>query len=205
MFDWLGQRTAVKGPETFDSVRGAEYLGMVYYTVPDGYLETTPSRYIERMASMMGVTHAKTPTTPGIRTRHPTEADEKPVDAARQRVFRAVVGKAQWILRARPDVLYAVKDLSRRLEGPREVDYVAAKRLVKYLYGTRDTALVLRPRKGYTAPVQRFGQRLGRLSHDEEMFLGSNGVVEWCTREFALQDTRDSSPSCHQKQSTTHA
>ena len=53
------------------------------------------------------------------RTWHPTEADEKPVDAARQRVFRAIVGKAQWIRRARPDVLYVVKELSRRLQVPR--------------------------------------------------------------------------------------
>ena len=75
---------------------------------------------------MMGVTHANTPTTPGIRPRQPTEAEEKPVDETRQRVFRAIVGKAQWILRARPDVLYAVEE-RRRLQGPREVDNVAAK------------------------------------------------------------------------------
>ena len=45
----------VKGLETFDSVRGLKYLEMVYYTFPGGYLETTPSGDIERMASMMGV------------------------------------------------------------------------------------------------------------------------------------------------------
>ena len=77
LFEWLGQRIAVKGLETFDSVRGLKYLGMLYYTIPGGYLETTPSGYIEGMASMMGVTHAKTPTTPGIRPRQPTEAEEK--------------------------------------------------------------------------------------------------------------------------------
>ena len=93
----------VKGLETFDSVRGLKYLEMVYYTFPGGYLETTPSGDIEGMASMMGVTDAKTPTTPGIRPRQPTEAEENPVDETRQRVFRAIVGKAQWILRARPE------------------------------------------------------------------------------------------------------
>ena len=63
------KRIAVKDLETFDSVRGLKYLGMVHYTIPGGYLETTPSGSIEGMASMMGVTHAKTPTTPGIRTK----------------------------------------------------------------------------------------------------------------------------------------
>ena len=56
-------------------------------------------------------------------------------------MFRATVGNAQRILGARPDVLYAVKELSRRRQGPREVDYEAAKRMVKYVYGTRDTVL----------------------------------------------------------------
>ena len=139
-FEWLGQRFAVKGLETFDSVRGLKFLGMVHKTIPCEFLETTPSGYIEGMASMMGVLQAKTPTTAGIHTRDPTEADEKLVGAARQRVFRAFVDKAQRILRARPDVLCAVKELSRRRQGPREVDYVAAKRMVKYLYGTRDIA-----------------------------------------------------------------
>ena len=131
LFEWLGQRVAVKSLETFDPVRGLKYLGMVYYRIPGGHpgghKETIPPGYIEGMASMMGVLHAKTPATPGIRTRHPTEADEKPVDATRVRVYSAIVGKAQWILRARPDLLYAVKELSRQLQGPREVDYVAAK------------------------------------------------------------------------------
>ena len=80
LFEWLGQRIAVKGLETFDSVRGLKYLEMVYYTIPGGYLETTPSGYIEGMASMIVVTHSKTPTTPGIRPRQPTEAEEKPLD-----------------------------------------------------------------------------------------------------------------------------
>ena len=149
LFEWLGQRIAVKGLETFDSVRGLKFLGLVQYTIPGGFLETTPSGCIEGVASMMGVLLAKTPTTAGIRTRHPTEADEELVDAARQRVFRAIVDKAQWILRARSDVLHAIKELSRRLHGPREVDHVAAKRKVKCLFYTRGIALELQPRKGH--------------------------------------------------------
>ena len=36
LFEWLGQLIAVKGLETFDSVRGLKNLGMVYYTIPGG-------------------------------------------------------------------------------------------------------------------------------------------------------------------------
>ena len=103
LFEW---RVAVKSLEILDPVRRVNYLGMAYSRIPGGYLETIPPGYTDGMASMMGVLQAKTPATPAIRTRHPTEADEKPVDPTRVRVCRAIVGKARWILRARSDVLY---------------------------------------------------------------------------------------------------
>ena len=105
-------------------------------------------------------------------------------------MYRAFVGMGQWNLRARPDMLYTVKELSRWLQGAREADYVAAKRMVKYLYGTRDTALQLRPRKGTLHLDNASDSGLGRMPDDEEVILRSNGVVEWCTRELTLQDTR---------------
>ena len=77
-----------------------------------------------------------------------TEHDERPVCAARHSIFLSIVGKAQWILRARPDVLYAVKERSRCLSGPREIDFIAAKRLVKYLWHTRDLCMTISPRAG---------------------------------------------------------
>ena len=73
LFEWLGQRIAVKGLETLDSERGLKYLGMLCYTIPGGYLETTPSGYIEGKASMMGVTHAKNAHD----TRNPTKANRR--------------------------------------------------------------------------------------------------------------------------------
>ena len=88
---------------------------------------------------MMGVTHAETPTTATATDgcRRETSGRNKTTSVSRHREQRT--------LDPRPDVLYAVKELSRRLQGLREVDNV---KMVKYLYGTRDTALQLRPRKG---------------------------------------------------------
>ena len=161
-------------------MRGLKYLGMVYCNISSGYLETTPSGYNEGMASVMGVLHAKTLTTPRIRTWHST------VDVAREPVFRAIVGKEPWILRARPDVLYVVKEPSCWLQGPREVDNVAAKRMVKYLYGTRDTALELRPRKG---PLRLDSPSDSDWAGCPTTRKSSSGAMVWCTREFALPDT----------------
>ena len=74
-----------------------------------------------------------------------TEQEERPVDADRHSILRGIVGRAQWILRVRPDVLYAVKEMSGWLQGPREVDYMTARRLVKYLMSTREMAMTIVP------------------------------------------------------------
>ena len=85
---------------------------------------------------MMDVTHVKTPTTSGIRPRHPTEAEEKPVDETRQRVLHT--GSSEL------DLTCCTQSRSSA-NGCRDlvIDYVAAKKMVKFLCGTRDTALQL--------------------------------------------------------------
>ena len=100
-------------------------------------------------------------------------------------VFRAIVGKAQWVLRARPDVLHAVKELSRRLQRRREVVYVAAKRIVKYLYGTRDIALELRPRRGPLRldSASEVVQRRGSHPRGAMVCLNSALVSSLCTTQ----------------------
>ena len=176
LFEWLGQRIAVKGLETFDPVRGLKFLGMVYYSMPGGYPETTPSRYIEGMASMIGVLRAKTPTTPGIRTKHPTEADEKPVDAAR---CRAIVGKAPMDPQSS-----ARRPVRRQGAQPTRMS-TTAKRMVKSWHSQH--CVGASPAQVSAASGQRLRQRPSKLP---EVLLGSDGVAKRCTREFALTDER---------------
>ena len=122
---------------------------------------------------MIGVCHAKTLPTPGIRQRSLKEADEKLVDETGQKVFRAIVGKAQWILRARPDVLYAVKEqqaaagiLRRRLRGSQE-DGETPTWHARHGVGAQAS-------QRSTASGQRHRQKLGRMSNDEGVNLGSS-------------------------------
>ena len=133
MFDWLGQRTAVKGLETFDSARGLKHPGMVHDTIPGGYLETTPS------ASMMCVMHAAHGTRQRQTRNLWTQQDNE----------CSVPSLARHNGSAEPGQTCCMS-LRSSAGGCRyrEVDYVAAKRLVKYLNGTRDTEEELRPRKG---------------------------------------------------------
>ena len=116
---------------------------------------------------MMGVPQPATLHDARNPRKDPTVADEKPVDASRQTSVSChrVQGTTDlqrlgWTLCTR----------SRSSAG--EVDYVAAKRMVKYFYGTRDIGLELRPRKDPLRLDAEGGRRRGIL-------LGSNGVVRW--------------------------
>ena len=54
-----------------------------------------------------------------------------------------------WFVPIRPDLNYAVKELSRSLQNPAQHDLVKAKRVLRYLQGTRHYSLTLFPH--YTA------------------------------------------------------
>ena len=154
LFEYLRSHIAVKVVEELTDKAGVTYLGMLYRRIPGGFVERIPPGYISSMAEALGVVRSKPPVTPGVKVRHLKPADEAPLDPARHRLYRGIVGRLQWILRVRVDLLYAVKELSRWLQAPREVDSIAAKRVVKYALSTSDYALTLVPTPGQTLVIR---------------------------------------------------
>ena len=57
----------------------------------------------------------------------------------------ALFGKLMWLIAIRYDIFYAVKELSRSLTAPTQLDLAKLKRLLRYLRGTRSLIAVLRP------------------------------------------------------------
>ena len=58
-------------------------------------------------------------------------------------LFRAVVGKLQYITGVRPDLMFATKCLSYKLASPTRADLTRAKKVLRYLKGTRGLNLYL--------------------------------------------------------------
>ena len=84
---------------------------------------------------------AATPATKGLFEVDPQAAPLKPPEADR---FRSVVCKLLYVaLRGRPDVLLAVVFLASRVAKATLQDQAKLKRLLEYLYGTYDLALIL--------------------------------------------------------------
>ena len=57
--------------------------------------------------------------------------------------FRAVVGKLQYITGVRPDLMFATKCLSCKLSSPILASVTRAKKVLRYLKGTRELNLYL--------------------------------------------------------------
>ena len=49
--------------------------------------------------------------------------------------YRAIVARCNYLSPGRPDIAFSVKELCRRMSAPSQADYLALKRLGRYLQG----------------------------------------------------------------------
>ena len=99
-----------------------------------GTLTVASSRFFSDILETMGMqkcSGAPTPITT-VRSGNP-EAHGQVLEAEEHRVFRRVVGIARFLRTLRPDIGFAVKELSHRLAAPRVRDFERCKRLCRYL------------------------------------------------------------------------
>ncbi|CEP00028.1 hypothetical protein PBRA_007762 [Plasmodiophora brassicae] len=71
------------------------------------------------------------------------QADRELAALEGQRInYRAAVGHLMWLLHTRPDIAYAVNEVSRYVQDPGPAHFVALKRVFRYLNGTRNYGLL---------------------------------------------------------------
>ena len=139
LHDELQKRFIVKmrgvlGPEEKDANEVVVLNRVLRWTDGEFHYEADP-RHVEQMLKAMGMEDCKACATPGIKARQGELMDEAELDAERHRAFRSVVARANFLALDRPDIRYTVKELCRRMSGPRECDWSALKRLCRYLRG----------------------------------------------------------------------
>lgn len=83
-----------------------------------------------------------TPMDPGLKLQRPSSSADH--DAAAHLPYRALVGSLNYLaVGTRPDIAYAVQQLAQFLDCYASVHWEAAKRVARYLKGTRDLKLTL--------------------------------------------------------------
>jgi len=133
---------------------------------------------------------AKTPMDPGLKLRRPNPSEMTTHDKAELAKFpyRSLVGCLLYLsIASRPDITYAVQQLSQFLDSYSYAHWNAAIRIVRYLKGTRELKLVL----GGTNPIGLVGFTDSdwancldtRRSVGGYAFTLGSGVISWTTRK----------------------
>ena len=130
------------------AVTAVSHLGFEYRSVHDGdrrgFTVKPTAKYVDERLDIVQLQNAKVVMTPLTEQKSLNPHDETTMcDQVQHSLFRAVVGKLQYITGLRPDKMFATKCLSYKLASPTLADLTRAKKLLRNLKGTRELNLYL--------------------------------------------------------------
>jgi hypothetical protein len=114
------------------------FLGLsIKYDRAKGVLTLGQWQYVEKVLKRFGFWDCKPRDTPMAKDRTLPKMEGECKDAALQRRYRQMVGSLMFLaVSTRPDICYAVKELSRHLLHPSTEHMEAAGRVMRYLRGS---------------------------------------------------------------------
>ena len=146
------------------------YLGFEYRIVHEGerrgFTVKHTAKYVDECLDIVPLQNTKAVMTPLTENLH----DETTVcDQVQHSLFRAVVGKLQYMTGVRPELMFVTKCLSYKLASPTLADLTRAKKALKYVKGTRELNLYL---TSTCIETERPEQDLETHSRDTLMLTG---------------------------------
>ncbi|XP_020218798.1 uncharacterized protein LOC109802019 [Cajanus cajan] len=102
-------------------------------------------------------------------------------------LYKQIVGSLMYLTATRPDIMYSVSLISRYMENPTEIYLLAAKRILRYLQGTREFGLFYK--KGEKSNLLGFtdsdyvGDQDDRKSTSGFLFMLGTSVVSWFSKK----------------------
>ncbi|XP_063940583.1 uncharacterized mitochondrial protein AtMg00810-like [Daucus carota subsp. sativus] len=102
--------------------------------------------------------------------------------------FREIVGSLQYLTITRPDIAYAVNSISQFMSHPRTSHLLAAKRILRYIKGTLNQGLFIRPQcqplhiSAYSDADWAGCPETRRSTSDYLCYIGTN-LISWCSKK----------------------
>ncbi|KAK8940572.1 hypothetical protein KSP39_PZI010102 [Platanthera zijinensis] len=118
------------------------FLGVEVKQSEDGIF-ISQKKYAEEILKKFKMENSKpisTPADPWLKLSK--ESKEGAVDST---LFKSLVGSLRYLTFTRPDIMYAVGVVSRHMKKPKEDHFTAAKRILRYVNGTRGHGLKYPP------------------------------------------------------------
>ena len=135
------------------------YLGRLYRRTEKGFEVKIPEKFWQSIFNLVGLraeVSKRTVATPYATSwreqRVGCIVGERPLSQEALHSYRVLTGK---LIRAggeRPELLYAVQELRRHFDDPKQSDLTAAKRLTLYLLGTLERTLQLEVDDSFMSP-----------------------------------------------------
>ena len=97
-------------------------------------------RYCQRILDLLAMEKCKPVVTP-FAGKYVKFVGEAALAPATLKLYRQVAGKFMWLVLERPDLMYTVKELCRKLSNATDADFAVLKRAVRFLAHTRDFIL----------------------------------------------------------------
>lgn len=124
-----------------------KYLGLLWTETTTGYEVKVPIDYMRALLKFEGLSSAKPVNSPFPREEARRESDEALSDKE-QHKYRQTLGRLLWILPARPDLAYSLKQLARGMTKATKYHRAVLTRLLRYVQGTTDmtVSMTMQPR-----------------------------------------------------------
>ena len=165
------------------------FLGINIEHTSDSIL-INQKQFILKMLNQYGMQDCKTSSTPmEIYSSNNSEDTEDTVKIEESIPFRSAIGSLNYLaVISRPDIAYATHKLAQKVECPTTKDWIAVKRILRYLQGTKD--LKLRYKRNHELNVEIFsdadyGGSDDRKSTSGYVVLVNKGAVAWASRKQA--------------------
>ena len=146
-------------------------------------LEITQKAYVEKMLQRFGMEECKPVSTPA----EGNLARSK--EAGPDREYMSMIGSLLYAaMVSRPDIAYAVQALGRHLQGTTDEHFVAAKRVLRYLKGTKELGLKYggitagRPTVVGYADADWASDKETRRSVTGYLFTLNGGAISWASK-----------------------
>ena len=113
-----------------------KFLNRVITWEKGGIRYEADPRHAEIVVKALGLENGKAVVTPGVSIEGVRDTDDKTnplMKGAQATEYRAVTARLNFLAQDRPDLQYAVKELSRNMSAPRIKDHEALKRVGRYL------------------------------------------------------------------------
>eukprot|EP00253_Pinus_taeda_P018666 PITA_18666 len=146
------------------------------------------ARYVNQVLSSFSMKECKaaiTPTVMGLKLSR--EDSSKDFDPS---LYKSIVGSLMYLKATRPDIMYAVSLISRFMERPKEAHWQVAKRILRYVKGTKMFGILYNVSEhsdlvGYT-DSDWAGSVDDRKSTSGYVFHMGSGAISWASKKQSI-------------------